>query len=66
MNKYEYIINQSRDFITLINKEYTYEVVNDAYCNAMGIKKEDIVNKKVYEIWGMERFNSLIKKDIDK
>ena len=62
MNKYEYIVNQSRDFITLINKEYVYEVVNDSYCNAMGIKKEDIVNKRVYDIWGQERFNSLIKK----
>lgn len=65
-SKYEYIVNQSRDFITLINKEYIYEVVNDSYCAGMNKKKEEIVGKKVYEIWGKDRFNNVIKKDIDK
>ncbi len=30
-NKYKYIFNTSRDFITLINKEYVYELVNKSY-----------------------------------
>lgn len=66
MNKYEYIVNQSRDFITLINKEYIYVVVNDSYCKGIGIEKDKIVGKKVSEIWGEERFQTVIKKDIDK
>lgn len=30
--KYEYIINASSDFITLIDRNYVYTVVNDSYC----------------------------------
>ena len=65
-NKYEYIVNISRDFITLINRNYVYEIVNDAYCKVMEKKRGEILHKSVTEVWGEEKFNSSIKKYLDE
>ncbi|MDC7233067.1 MAG: EAL domain-containing protein [Spirochaetales bacterium] len=64
--KYEYIINTSSDLITLINKDYCYEVVNKSYCNMLGKEHEGIVNTHVSDIWGVERFNNSIKNYLDR
>jgi len=33
-NKYDFIVNASRSMFTLVDKDYTYEAVNDAFCAA--------------------------------
>jgi diguanylate cyclase (GGDEF)-like protein/PAS domain S-box-containing protein len=63
---YRFIVNRSRDFITLINRDYRYEFVNDAYSRSVGLESEDIVNKTVEELWGTERFRNLIKEKLDE
>nr|WP_246434054.1 EAL domain-containing protein [Spirochaeta isovalerica] len=63
---YEYIVNTSSDFITLINKNYEYEVVNDSYCRVLGKKREEILGHSVSRIWGESRFESKIKGHLDK
>ena len=66
INKFEYIVNTSKDFITLINRDYIYEIVNDSYCREIDKEREEIINKSVAEVWGDERFNSSIKKYLDQ
>ncbi len=63
---YRFIVNRSRDFITLINRDYRYEFVNEAYSRSVGLEAENIVNKTVEELWGTERFRSLIKQKLDE
>lgn len=63
---YEYIVNTSSDFITLINKKYEYEVVNDAYCRVLARKREEILGHHVADIWGEERFKSKILQHLNK
>ena len=65
-DKFEYIVNHSRDFITLINLDYIYEVVNQSYCETLGKTREEIIDKSVSEIWGQEKFDGTIKKHLDK
>lgn len=65
-NKYEYIINSSQDFITLINRDYIYTVVNDSYCKGINKTKEEILNKSVSEVWGADIFNAKLKSYLDK
>ena len=62
---YEYIVNNSGDFITLINREYRYEIVNDAYCRNIDKGKDSIVGKTVEEIWGESKFQGEIKGHLD-
>jgi diguanylate cyclase (GGDEF)-like protein/PAS domain S-box-containing protein len=66
MNAYEYIVNTSKDFITLINRDYVYEIVNDSYCQEMGKTRDQILNHSVAEIWGKETFENSLKKHLDK
>ncbi|MBI9097493.1 MAG: EAL domain-containing protein [Spirochaetaceae bacterium] len=63
---YEYIVNTSSDYITLINRSYEYEVVNDSYCHVIRREKNEILGKQVSQIWGQERFNSKIREHLDK
>lgn len=64
--KYEYIINASKDFITLIDRDYVYTVVNDSYCRAIGKEKEEVLNRAVPEVWGEELFEEKLKGYIDR
>ncbi len=62
--KFEFITNASKDFITIIDKNYMYESVNQAYCNACGKNRTQIVGNTVAEVWGEETFESVIKNHI--
>ncbi len=62
----EFIVNQSPDFITLINASYLYEFVNDSYCLAMGKERAEIVGHSVSDIWGQEKFDATLKGVIDR
>jgi diguanylate cyclase (GGDEF)-like protein/PAS domain S-box-containing protein len=65
VDPYEYIVNVSRDFITLINRDYVYEIVNDSYCREMGLSKEQVLNRRVSAVWGEEKFEASIRKHLD-
>lgn len=66
MDKYEYIVNSSKDFITLIDRRYTYEIVNDTYCEVVERSKEELVGATVADVWGEEVFNRTIKGYLDR
>ena len=63
---YRYIVNHSRDFITLIDEHYRYVLVNDAYCEAIGRARDEIVDRTVAEVWGEERFEASIRARLDE
>lgn len=62
----DFIVNASRDWMTLINRNYEYMAVNDAFCHAHGKSKEEIIGKTVAEIWGEKVFYQSFKKNIDR
>jgi len=63
--RYEFIANNSREFMTLINRNYIYEAANDSYCLAHGKKREEIIGKTVVSLWGEEVFYGTIKRYLD-
>ena len=64
-NKYEYIVNTSHDFITLVNRDFVYEIANDAYCRAIEKPREQIVGRTVADVWGREKFDASIRKHLE-
>jgi PAS domain S-box-containing protein/putative nucleotidyltransferase with HDIG domain len=64
--RYEFIVNTSRSLMTLISKDYVYEVVNDAYCRAHGMKREDLINRTVSNVWGGDVFGDVIRGPLDR
>ena len=65
-SKYRFAINNSQDFITLINRKYIYEIVNDSYCRVLNKKRNEILGRHVADIWGKRAFNSILKKYLDQ
>ena len=65
-SKYKAIVNASSEFMSMVNHEYKYEAVNDAYCRAQGRQREDILGRTVNEIWGKGPFVSALISNIDK
>jgi PAS domain S-box-containing protein len=62
----DHIVNNSRSMISIINRNYVYEKVNSAFCQAHKGVEESIVGKSLGDIWGHETFNNKIKENIDK
>jgi PAS domain S-box-containing protein len=63
---YKMIVNASHDSITLIDRNYTYRIVTDAYLNARKLTKDKIVNHTVADIWGRDIFENVIKEKLDE
>ncbi len=64
--KYEFIANNSRDFMTLIDRNYIYEAVNDPYCQAHKKSRAEIIGSTVADVWGERIFNSVIRDYLDR
>jgi predicted signal transduction protein with EAL and GGDEF domain len=66
LSLYKMIVNASLDSITLIDRQYTYRIVTDAYLSARNLKKDQIINHTVADVWGKEIFEQIIKDKLDK
>lgn len=64
--KMEFIINGSGSLISMVSRDYVYEIVNDAFCEAHEQSRENIVGKDMSYIWGAAAFRHGIKPYIDK
>jgi len=64
--KYKFIVDAYREMMTLVNRDYVYELVNDFWCQTFGKSKEDFIGKTVAEVWGDKRFKTEIKGKIDQ
>ncbi len=64
--QYQFIANASKDFITLVNRDYVYESVNQAYCRTFGRSRDEMIGRAVAEVWGEDVFQSVIKPRMDE
>ena len=64
--KYKFIVDAYREMMTLINKDYVYELVNDFWCQTFGKTRDEFIGKTVAQVWGEKRFNTEIKGKIDQ
>jgi len=64
--KYAFIANSSREFMTLIDRKYRYEAVNESYCQAHNLCRESIIGHDVGDIWGQDTYREIIKNHLDE
>ena len=64
--KYAFIVNSSSDLMSLIDRYYTYEAVNDVYCRQYGKKRDEIVGRTVADVWGRDVFDKVIRPHLDR
>ncbi|MBC8209047.1 MAG: PAS domain S-box protein [Desulfobulbaceae bacterium] len=63
---YERIISATGDMIALVNKNYVYEVINDAYSKAFGKQSKEIVGHTIAENIGQKRFDQFVRPIVDR
>ncbi|MEJ5300834.1 MAG: sensor domain-containing diguanylate cyclase [Thermodesulforhabdaceae bacterium] len=66
LKRYERVISSSPFLISLVDRNYTYLLVNDAYLLYHARKREEIEGHKVQEILGKNAFEKLVKPNLDK
>jgi len=66
LSLYKMMVNAALDSVTLIDRDYTYRIVTDAYLGARRLNKENILNHTVKDVWGKEVFEQSIKEKLDK
>jgi len=64
--RYERIVSSTPDMISLVDTNYIYRVVNDAYLEIFQRERDDILGKSVAELVGSEVFENVSKSSIDK
>lgn len=63
--KYKKIISTSPDGFSLVDKNYIYRIVNDAYEKLSGKNRDEILGKTVAEYLGEESFENDVKPHFD-
>jgi len=66
LSLYQTMVNAAVEPITLIDRNYTYRIVNHAYTEARNLKKEEVLNHTVADVWGEEVFQEIIKEKLDR
>jgi PAS domain S-box-containing protein len=64
--RYEFMANTSKDPITLIDRDYCYQAVNDAFCHAQNLSRSQIIGQPLASLWGENIFNTQIKPLLDQ
>jgi len=65
-NKYDLIVSTTKDLMTLINRHYVYEAVNEAYCAAHNLTREEIIGRTVADICGATVSHDSIEENLDR
>jgi len=63
--RYKFIVDISKRFLTLINRDYVYEAASDAFCRAHNLIPDKVIGRTVADIWGQEDFHNIIKAFLD-
>lgn len=66
LRKYERIVSATPDHISLLDRNYIYQVVNQAYLKDHGRRYEEIVGHSVSELLGPEVFERVVKEKLDR
>jgi PAS domain S-box-containing protein len=61
LQKFAFMANTAPEFMSLVNRQYVYESVNDAYCQARGKSQADFIGHSMVEIWGETLFQERLR-----
>ena len=66
LNQFKQIFDISNNMLSLVDRDFIYRYVNKAYHNPFGLEPEEIIGKKVEDIFGKELFNQILKDNLEK
>ncbi|HEY9601766.1 MAG TPA: PAS domain-containing protein [Allocoleopsis sp.] len=66
LRRYERIVSATADAVSLVNRNYVYQLVNHTYLTWHNKQYEEIIGHSVSDILGAEVFERLIKEPFDR
>ena len=63
--KYDFIVNSSREFMALVNREYRFEAVNESFCRALDREREELLGSTLSRAFTEKRFSEEMKSSVD-
>lgn len=66
LRRYEYIVSATLDSISLVDRNYTYQIVNHAYSRRSMLGPQAIVGRNVAEIMGPNLFENMLRDYLDR
>ena len=66
LRRYEFIVNTSKDWNTLINRNYIYEAANKAFCSAHGKELEEVIGISLVDMWGEKTFEEILRGKLER
>lgn len=63
---HEAIVSSALEPMAVIDKNYTYRFVNNSYESFWGIRKQDIIGRRVPDILGSEVFEKTVKDKVER
>ncbi len=66
LRRYEYIVSATLDSISLVDQNYTYQIVNRAYSERSTFEQQAIVGRSVADIMGADLFQSMLQDYLDR
>ena len=64
--RYKNIVSTSSDYISLIDKSYIYQIVNEAYLKAFNKTKNEIIGHSVENLVGEKHFKEIVRNYLDR
>ena len=61
LEKYQKIVSTSKDFLSLVDKNYVYQAINNTYLEYFQKSKSDVIGHSIKELFGKEFFDEKIK-----
>ncbi len=64
--QYEFLLDVSDSYLSMISRSYTYLAINDAFCKAHDLERDELIGNTPVKLWGEQTFNKVIKPYLDK
>ncbi len=66
LRQYQYMISAMPDAVSLVDKNYIYQIVNEEFLRQTGKSRAEVMGHLVAEVNGEEKFNKVIKENLDR
>lgn len=64
--QYESIAHTAPNCFTIIDSNFIYQAVNESYCLAHGKTQDEILGRKVADVWGDQVFRAIIQEPLER
>jgi PAS domain S-box-containing protein len=66
LREYQRAVEGSEDLIAVVDRHYTYQIVNEAFLRYNGLNRDQVIGHTVAEILGEETFAKTVKPNVDR